>query len=371
MNTDGQALEMSAAPIKVKLGVSLTRGLGAGGNPEVGRKAAEESKTEVRKILEGTDMVFITAGMGGGTGTGGAPVIAEIARELGILTIAVITKPFFFEGPRRAKLAEEGINNLLAKVDTMITIPNDRLINVVERRTSLIESFQIADDVLRQGVQGISEIITTPGNVNVDFADVRAVMSCAGPALMGIGYGTGEQRALQAAKAAVSSPLLEQSVQGAKGLLVNFTGDEDLTLAETAEAMHYINELCDSTEANIYFGTVIDPNMRGNVRVTVLATGFRSISNPSPTPSFDFRRFTAQQTLQTQTPKHKPQITTPQAPVQKEQEATTTSTLTLEPPQQPQLNLPGFMRPSTDATRPTVAQVTKPYETKAQEEKPQ
>jgi cell division protein FtsZ len=278
MNTDVQVLDLSTASKKVQLGTALTRGLGAGGNPEVGKAAAEESKQEIRKVLEGADMVFITGGMGGGTGTGAAPVIAELAREIGALTVAVVTRPFGFEGPRRSRLAEQGVTSLMGRVDTIITIPNDRLLNVVERKTTLMDAFRVADDVLRQGVQGISDIITIPGQINVDFADVRAVMSNAGPALMGIGYGVGDQRALQAAQSATNSPLLEQTIHGAKGLLVNITSSEDLTLAEANEAMQYIQQLCDAEDVNIYFGTVVDSSMDGTVRVTVLATGFNPYS---------------------------------------------------------------------------------------------
>ncbi len=278
MNTDVQVLDLSAAPKKVQLGKDLTRGLGAGGNPEIGKLAAEESKNEIRKVIEGSDMVFITAGMGGGTGTGAAAVVADLAREMGALTVAVVTRPFSFEGPRRARLAENGVTSLIGRVDTIITIPNDRLISVVERKTTLREAFRVADDVLRQGVQGISDIITIPGQINVDFADVRAVMNDAGPALMGIGYGVGEHRALQAAQSATASPLLEQTIHGAKGLLVNITSGEDLTLAEATEAMDYIHSLCDSEDANIFFGTVVDPEMDGSVRITVIATGFNPYS---------------------------------------------------------------------------------------------
>ncbi|MBX3119080.1 MAG: cell division protein FtsZ [Fimbriimonadaceae bacterium] len=274
MNTDVQVLDLSGAPKKVQLGKDLTRGLGAGGNPEIGKMAAEESKNDIRKMLEGADMVFITAGMGGGTGTGAAAVVADLAREMGALTVAVVTRPFSFEGPRRARLAENGVTSLIGRVDTIITIPNDRLISVVERKTTLREAFRVADDVLRQGVQGISDIITIPGQINVDFADVRAVMNDAGPALMGIGYGVGDQRALQAAQSATASPLLEQTIHGAKGLLVNITSGEDLTLAEATEAMDFIHGLCDGDEANIFFGTVVDPEMDGSVRITVIATGF-------------------------------------------------------------------------------------------------
>lgn len=281
MNTDVQVLDRSAATKKVQLGTSLTRGLGAGGNPEIGKSAAEESKQEIRKMLEGADMVFITAGMGGGTGTGAAPVIADMAREVEALAVAVVTRPFGFEGPRRGRLAEQGITSLMGRVDTLITIPNDKLMAVVEKRTTLTDAFRVADDILRQGVQGISDIITIPGQINVDFADVRAVMNNAGPALMGIGYGVGEYRAIQAAQQATSSPLLEQTIHGAKGLLVNITSGEDLTLTEANEAMMYIHQLADEGEANIFFGVVVDPAMEGTVRITVLATGFEPYSGAS------------------------------------------------------------------------------------------
>lgn len=279
MNTDAQVLDRGKAPKKVQLGGNLTRGLGAGGNPEIGKCAAEESRNEIRKVLEGSDMVFITAGMGGGTGTGAAPVIADLAREIGALAVAVVTRPFSFEGPRRARLAEQGITSLVGRVDTMITIPNDRLMGVVEKKTTLSDAFRVADDILRQGVQGISDIITIPGQINVDFADVRAVMSGAGPALMGIGYGMGDHRALQAAKSATSSPLLEQTIYGATGLLVNITSSADLTLTEATDAMNYIHELCDENDANIYFGLVEDPTLEGSVRITVIATGFNPYSS--------------------------------------------------------------------------------------------
>ena len=274
MNSDVQVLDKSNATKKVQIGTNLTRGLGAGGDPETGKASAEESKNDIRKVLEGADMVFITAGMGGGTGTGAAPVVADLARELGALTIAIVTKPFIFEGPKRTRLADQGVTSLTGRVDTLITIPNDRLMDVAERKTTLLDAFRIADDVLRQGVQGISDIITVPGQINVDFADVKAVMANAGPALMGIGYGIGDQRALQAAQMATSSKLLEQTIHGARGLLVNVTSSEDLTLSEVTEAMAYIHSLCDEDDANIYFGTVVDPMLDGEVRITVLATGF-------------------------------------------------------------------------------------------------
>lgn len=274
MNTDRQVLGVSLAPVKMGLGENLTRGLGAGGNPDIGRSAAEESKSEIKKAMEGADMVFITAGMGGGTGTGAAPVIAEIAREIGALTVAVVTKPFNFEGPRRMRLAEEGVDNLKAKVDTVIVVPNDKLLSVGDKRMTLVEAFKVADDVLRQGVQGISDIITIPGQINVDFADVKAIMQNAGSALMGIGNASGEDRAVAAAQMAISSPLLETSIEGALRVLINVTSGPDLTLQEANEAAQLINNLCDRKEANIIFGWVSDPAMEGQVRVTVLATGF-------------------------------------------------------------------------------------------------
>jgi len=274
MNTDIQVLDISAADYKLQLGENLTRGLGAGGNPEVGRSAAEESKSDIKKALEGADMVFITAGMGGGTGTGSAPVIAEIAKDLGILTVAVVTKPFKFEGPRRSRLADEGVDNLKDKVDTVIIIPNDRLLGVVEKRATLVEAFKEADDVLRQGVQGISDIITIPGIINVDFADVRAIMLNAGTALMGIGVASGDHRAVDAAQAAIASPLLETSIEGARAALINITGGPDMTLAEVHEATELIQQATDAEDANIIFGIVQDPKLVDEVRITVLATGF-------------------------------------------------------------------------------------------------
>ena len=261
MNTDVQVLSNSQAHQTLRLGEDSTRGLGAGGNPEVGRAAAEESKREIKKMLEGCDMVFITAGMGGGTGTGAAPMVAEIARNMGLLTVAVVTKPFGFEGPRRMRLADEGIANLRLKVDTIIIVPNDKLLSADNRRMKLNEAFKLADDVLRQGVQGISDIITIPGMINVDFADVRAIMSNAGAALLGIGTGSGGRRASEAAQRAVSSPLLETSIEGATSVLVNITSGVDLTLDEYTEAAQEITDLCDQKTANIIFGWVLDESM--------------------------------------------------------------------------------------------------------------
>lgn len=274
MNTDLQVLNLSEAEYKLQLGENLTKGLGAGGDPDMGRRAAEESRQEVRKILEGADMVFITAGMGGGTGTGAAAVVAEISKDLGALTVAVVTRPFGFEGAKRAKSAEFGIETLREKVDTLITIPNDRILSVVEKKATLTDAFRVADDVLRHGVQGISDIITIPGMINVDFADVKAIMENQGSALMGIGYGKGEQRASQAAQLAIASPLLETSIDGARGVLLNITGGADLTLSEVYEAAEVIYRATDEEHVNIIFGTVVDERMQGEVRITVLATGF-------------------------------------------------------------------------------------------------
>ncbi|HEY3298241.1 MAG TPA: cell division protein FtsZ [Armatimonadota bacterium] len=274
MNTDIQVLNASVADEKLQLGEGLTKGLGAGGDPEVGRAAAEESKQEIKKRLEGADMVFVTAGMGGGTGTGAAPIVAEISRELGALTVAVVTKPFSFEGPRRGRSADEGIAALKDKVDTIIVIPNDRLLTITEKKATLMEAFRTADDVLRQGVQGISDIITVPGMINVDFADVKAIMQDAGSALMGIGRATGEHRAVEAANAAISSPFLESCIQGARGVLLNISGGQDLTLAEVYEAADVVFKATDDREANIILGMVINDRFEGAVQVTVLATGF-------------------------------------------------------------------------------------------------
>ena len=275
INTDAQALMLSKAAIRIQIGEKLTKGLGAGANPEVGEKAAQESKEEILKSLKGADMVFVTAGMGGGTGTGAAPVVAECAKEIGALTVGVVTKPFTFEGRRRQGQAEKGTANLKEKVDTLITIPNDRLMQVVDKRTSIVDAFRIADDVLRQGVQGISDLIAIPGLINLDFADVKTIMMDAGSALMGIGIGSGDNRAITAAEAAIKSPLLETSIDGAKGVLLNITGGNSLGLFEINAAAEIIQNAADP-EANIIFGAVIDEKFDDEVRVTVIATGFDS-----------------------------------------------------------------------------------------------
>jgi cell division protein FtsZ len=288
VNTDAQALLRSQAPVRIRIGDRVTRGLGAGGNPTVGEKAAEESREELTEALKGADMVFITAGMGGGTGTGAAPVVAALARELGALTIGVVTRPFTFEGARRRQNAEGGIAGLKERVDTLITIPNDQLLKVVDKRLPMTDAFKMADDVLRQGIQGISELITVPGLINLDFADVKSIMSNAGSALMAIGYGTGEGRAAEAARAAVASPLLDIDINGARGILFNITSGEDLTLYEVNEAAEIITQAADP-EAQIIFGTAIDPRMQNDVRITVIATGFDQ--RPPPPPQRGGREF--------------------------------------------------------------------------------
>ena len=281
VNTDAQALTYSSTTNAMQLGQKLTRGLGAGGNPSIGQKAAEESRDEIFQAVEGSDLVFITAGMGGGTGTGAAPVVAEAAKEAGALTVGVVTRPFTFEGRRRTAQAESGIAALQASVDTLIIIPNDKLLSVISEQTPVQEAFRVADDILRQGVQGISDIITISGLVNVDFADVRAVMADAGSALMGIGVGSGKSRAREAAIAATSSPLLETSIDGAGGVVFNITGGSDLTLHEVNQAAEIIYEAVDPN-ANIIFGAVIDDRLQGEIRITVIATGFSGDARSIP-----------------------------------------------------------------------------------------
>ena len=274
VNTDAQDLHHSKATLKIHIGKNVTRGLGAGMNPDIGRQAAEENKDDIHEALKGADMVFVTCGLGGGTGTGAAPIIAEVARETGALTVGVVTKPFSFEGLQRSRIAEEGLNNLRERVDTLITIPNDKLLNIIERKTSLLDSFAIVDDVLRQAVQGISDLIIKPGIVNVDFADVRAIMQDAGSALMGIGKASGEERAIEAARLAINSPLLELSIDGARGVLFSLSGGDDLAMYEINEAAKSVQEKVNSS-AKIIFGAVKDKNLKkGEIRITILATGF-------------------------------------------------------------------------------------------------
>jgi cell division protein FtsZ len=273
VNTDAQALMMTDADVKIQIGAEVTRGLGAGADPEIGFAAAQESRDELKEALKGADMVFITAGEGGGTGTGGAPIVAELGQEIGALTVGVVTRPFAFEGRKRADQAERGIDQLRDRVDTLIVIENDRLLQVVERQTSVVEAFRMADDILRQGVQGITDLITEPGLVNLDFADVRTIMRDAGSALMGIGRASGENRAAEAARTAVSSPLLEASIEGATGILLNVTGGSDIGLFEVNEAAEVVTGAADQN-ANVIFGAVIDDSLGQDVQVTVIATGF-------------------------------------------------------------------------------------------------
>jgi cell division protein FtsZ len=287
VNTDKQALYMSKAHHKIQIGEKITKGLGAGAYPEIGKKAADENREEIEQVLKGADMVFITAGMGGGTGTGAAPIVAEIARDLGSLVVSVITKPFSFEGKRRMQNAELGLSEMKPRVDTMIVVPNDRLLDISERRTSMLEAFRIADDVLRQGVQGISDLITIPGLVNLDFADVKTIMEEKGMAHMGVGRSSGENRAIEATKAAIQSPLLETTIEGARGVLINITGGSDLGIFEVNAAAELVTEAADP-DANIIFGAVIDEGMHEEIRVTVIATGFdRAHGLMRPKGSYD------------------------------------------------------------------------------------
>ena len=280
VNTDRQALQISKASTRIQIGEKLTRGLGAGANPDIGSQAAEESKSEIAEVLRGADMVFVTAGMGGGTGTGAAPIVAATAKELGILTIGVVTKPFTFEGKKRLAQAERGIQNLKEKVDTLVVIPNDKLLQIIDRKTSIIEAFKMADDVLRQGVQGISDLISVPGLINLDFADVKAVMLNTGMAHMGIGRASGENRAEDAAKEAIQSPLLETTIEGARGVIINITGGPDLGLQEANTAAELVQRSVDP-EANIIFGVVTDESLGDEIQITVIATGFEKEDNIS------------------------------------------------------------------------------------------
>jgi cell division protein FtsZ len=283
VNTDVQALHNNKAGEKIHIGKVLTKGLGAGMNPEIGKRAAEENKKEVQDALSGSDMVFITCGLGGGTGTGAGPVVAEIARETGALTVAVVTKPFSFEGSQRARVAEEGLAELRDKIDTLIVIPNDRLLTIIDKKVSLLNAFEIVDDVLRQAVQGISDLIIYPGIINLDFADIKAIMQDAGPAIMGIGRATGENRAVEAARAAISSPLLEFSIEGAKGILFNVSGGSDIGMFEISEAAKTITETADP-DAKIIFGAVVDEKAKkGEIKITVIATGFGNHSRGNNT----------------------------------------------------------------------------------------
>ena len=339
VNTDNQALLQSLAPMRVRIGDKLTRGLGAGGHPEQGEKAAEETSDELYEVLKGSDMVFITAGMGGGTGTGAAPVIARVAREVGALTVGVITKPFMFEGSKRTNAANAGIEKLKEQVDTLIIIPNDRLLELADKRVSLTDSFMMADDVLRQGIQGISELITVPGLINLDFADVQTIMSEGGAALMAVGVGTGDDRARMAAEQAVSSRLLDVTIDGARGILFNITGGPSLSLYEVNQAAAIIRETADP-DANMIFGAVIDENMGDELRITVIATGFER------------QQMTRRQLLQQQygrtTPEPRPQVEVDERPLESATSSRQVEARDREPVQPKfspnNLDIPAFLR---------------------------
>lgn len=348
MNTDVQALHASQAQQKLHIGKSVTRGLGAGMDPEVGAKAAEESQNEIRELLKGADMVFITCGLGGGTGSGASPAIATMAREVGALTVAVVTKPFAFEGPARRAIADAAHEKLAANVDTIITIPNDRIMQMIDKKTSLLEAFETVDDVLRQGVQGISELITQHGHINVDFADVRAIMSNRGSALMGIGLGHGENRAADAAKAAIASPLLEVSIDGAKGILFAVTGGSNLSLYEVNEAAKIITESADP-DVKVIFGTVIDESMKDEIKITVIATGFDGRMAPPPRSRLSFSGPIAssqQNTVPVEQAPASPRPVSPQpAPTHASQQQVATQHLPPEPVSEPLERVPLQQQP--------------------------
>ncbi len=347
VNTDAQALLLSQAQNKIQIGENLTRGLGAGGSPDIGRQAAEESREKIAEYLRDSDMVFLTCGEGGGTGTGATPVFAEIAKELGALTVAVVTKPFHFEGTRRMVSAEEGIGNLKDKVDTLIIIPNQRLLEVIDKKMTLVEAFRVTDSVLGQGVQGISDLITMPGLINVDFADVRAIMTNAGSALMGIGTGVGENRAATAARTAVASPLLETTIEGAKGVLFNIIGGNDLTMAEVDEAAKLISSAVDP-DANIIFGAIIDEKLVDQIKITVIATGFdetkkrlrEMTGKPASTdPRYGYPRTAASFTRPTNphtTPLEQPKVQQPPPMFE--------PSVDEMPPEEDEFDIPAFLR---------------------------
>ncbi len=335
INTDAQALHNSEADQKIHIGKTLTRGLGAGMNPDIGRAAAEESKQEILDAIHNADMVFITCGMGGGTGTGAAPVVAELAKKTGILTVGVVTKPFAFEGAKRRELAEKGLEGLKQHVDTIIVIPNDRILQIIDKKTSLLDAFRTVDDVLRQGVAGISDLITTPGMINVDFADVKAVMQNSGSALMGIGRGTGENRAIDAARAAIDSPLLDMAVDGARGVLFNITGGKDLGMYEVEEAAKLITKSVDP-EAKIIFGAVIDEEMDEEVKITVVATGFDdSLRRNEPTMKREEPKPVSVTPAPEPMPEPKRAVFTPKPMIEEELEV---------PQDQDELEIPAFIR---------------------------
>ena len=364
INTDRQALSLSNATTKIQVGEKLTKGLGAGAIPDIGRRAAEESREEIAQALKGADLVFVTAGMGGGTGTGSAPIVAEIARDLGCLTIAVVTKPFQFEGKQRMKNAEMGIADLKQRVDTLVVIPNDRLLQVVSKGTTMLEAFRIADDVLRQGIQGISDLIAVPALINLDFADVKTVMESGGMAHMGIGVGKGENRMVDAAKNAIQSPLLETNIDGARAVLINITGGEDISIVDINEAANLVMQSADS-EANIIFGAGIDERMGDEVRITVIATGFEKTPFPPKEPAKKpFERIRSQGTYETR-PTYSPYTSrasaAPAASAQEFQDNDPSPKA--EQPFEPEI--PGFVnsgRPSAPASQPQAPVQQVPYQ---------
>lgn len=336
VNTDAQALLTCKAPTKIQIGDAVTRGLGAGGKPEIGKESAEESKEKIKDYLRDTDMIFLTCGEGGGTGTGATPVIAQLAKEMGALTVAVVTKPFHFEGTRRMLAAEEGIGNLKDKVDTLIIIPNQRLLEVIDKKMTLVDAFRVTDSVLGQGVQGISDLITMPGLINVDFADVRAIMTSAGSSLMGIGMGVGENRAATAARTAIASPLLEVSIEGAKGVLFNITGGNDLTMAEVEEAAKQISGAVDP-DANIIFGATIDENLVDQVKITVIATGFDETKRR-------LREMSGRPTHGVAMPQVQPPPISPYAPITPTPTTPPVQVADDLPPEEDEFDIPAFLR---------------------------
>lgn len=347
VNTDGQALLLSQAQNKIQIGDNLTRGLGAGGNPDIGRQAAEESREKIAEFLRDTDMVFLTCGEGGGTGTGATPVFAEIAKEMGALTVAVVTKPFHFEGTRRMVSAEEGIANLKDKVDTLIVIPNQRLLEVIDKKMTLVEAFRVTDSVLGQGVQGISDLITMPGLINVDFADVRAIMTNAGSALMGIGTGVGENRAATAARTAIASPLLETTIEGAKGVLFNIIGGNDMTMSEVDEAAKLISSAVDP-DANIIFGAIVDEKLVDQIKITVIATGFdetkKRLRELSGKPSTMDSRYGYPRATPTFSKPVVPQPEPMEQPVMQKPPVTFAPPQDETPPEEDEFDIPAFLR---------------------------
>jgi len=348
INTDAQALHHNKSTTKLNIGKAVTRGLGAGMNPDLGRKSAEETQDELKEILKDTDMVFITCGLGGGTGTGASPIVADIARDLGALTVAIVTKPFMFEGQQRRAIAEAGLEELIEKVDTIITIPNDRLLQVIDKKTSLMDAFSVVDDILRQGVQGISEVITVSGLINVDFADVKAIMSGSGSALMGIGRGNGENRAVDAAKAAIDSPLLEMSIDGARGILFTVTGSSDLAMYEINEAAKIITGASDD-DAKVIFGAVINEEMKDEVKITVVATGFEGKGRMNPEP---IARHHEESTISDDTFDRKPDMfiehqeieTNEESPIDSEPAIRETKQEEKEAEESEELDIPAFIR---------------------------